>query len=79
MPLKRTASASWRNYLGAKDYEDRGLIFATGTGGKMDRHNLHRQFKRLLKRAELPDVPFHALRHTCATILFQRGTHPKLV
>jgi integrase len=45
----------------------------------MDRHNLYRQFKRLLKCAELPDVPFHALRHTCATILFQRGAHPKLV
>lgn len=39
----------------------------------MDRHNLWRQFKRLLKRAELPDIPFHNLRHTCATILFNQG------
>ena len=45
----------------------------------MDRHNLLRQFKRLLRCADLPDMPFHNLRHTCATILFQRGTHPKLV
>jgi integrase len=65
--------------LGEREYEDDGLIFATGTGTGMDRHNLYRQFKRLLKRAELPDVTFHALRHTCATILFQRGAHPKLV
>ena len=26
--------------LGEQEYKDRGLIFATGTGGKMDRHNL---------------------------------------
>ena len=39
----------------------------------MDRHNLWRQFKRLLKRAGLPEVPFHGLRHTCATLLFHDG------
>lgn len=39
----------------------------------MDRHNLWRQFKRLLKRADVPDVPFHSLRHTCATLLFHDG------
>jgi integrase len=65
--------------LRATDCEDSGLIFATQSGKQMDRHNLWRQFKRQLKRADLPDIPFHNLRHTCATILFQRGTHPKLV
>lgn len=39
------------------------LIFATQTGNQMDRHNLWRQFKRLLKRAKLPGIPFHNLRH----------------
>jgi integrase len=65
--------------LKATDYQDSGLIFVTQSGRQIDRHNLWRQFKRLLKRADLPDIPFHNLRHTCATILFQRGTHPKLV
>ncbi len=54
-------------------------MFATQTGTPLDRHNLLRQFKRLLKRAGLPDIPFHNLRHTCATILFGRNAHPKLV
>jgi integrase len=57
----------------------RTVLYSPKTGTPLDRHNLLRQFKRLLKRAELPDIPFHNLRHTCATILFQRGTHPKFV
>jgi integrase len=36
-------------------------------------------FKPLLKEAELPDIRFHDLRHTCATLLLSRGHHPKLV
>ena len=65
--------------LRATNYDDSGLIFATQGGGMMDRHNLWRQFKRLLKKAELPDIPFHNLRHTCATILFHRGKDPMFV
>jgi integrase len=37
------------------------------------------QDNALLKRAELPDIRFHDLRHTCATLLLSRGHHPKLV
>jgi integrase len=33
----------------------------------------------LLKRAKLPPVRFHDLRHTCATLLFSQGVHPKYV
>jgi integrase len=46
----------------------------------LNRHNLsQRSFKPLLQRAELPQIRFHDLRHTCATILLSRGQHPKLV
>ena len=38
-----------------------------------------RHFKPLLRRAGLPDVRFHDLRHTCTTLLFTRGLHPKIV
>jgi integrase len=30
-------------------------------------------------RAGLPSIIFHDLRHTCASLLFQRDVHPKLV
>jgi hypothetical protein len=40
---------------------------------------LGRHFKPLLKRAELPPIMVHDLRHTCATILLMAGKHPKYV
>jgi integrase len=33
----------------------------------------------LLKRAGLPDVRFHDLRHSAATLLLSKGAHPKVV
>ncbi len=32
-----------------------------------------------MKRAELPLIRFHDLRHTCATLLLSRNVHPKYV
>jgi integrase len=39
----------------------------------------YRSFRPLLERAGLPRIRFHDLRHTCATILLSKGTHPKIV
>jgi hypothetical protein len=36
-------------------------------------------FKPLLKRAGLPDIRWHDLRHTYATLLLSRDTHPTYV
>jgi integrase len=61
-------------------YRDEGLIFATDTGGPINQSNLRqRSFLPLLRRAGLPHVRFHDLRHTCATLLLAEGTHPKYV
>jgi integrase len=61
-------------------WQDYGLVFATTTGTPLNPSNLtSRFFKPLLKRAGLPDVRFHDLRHTCATLLLSKGVHPKLV
>src|SRR5215211_3195161 len=61
-------------------YEDSGLVFATGKGTPLDAQNIiNRHFKPLLKRAELPSIRWHDLRHTCFTILLARGMHPKYV
>ena len=32
-----------------------------------------------MKCVKLPPVRFHDLRHTCATLLFSQGVHPKYV
>jgi integrase len=61
-------------------YEDSGLVFATGKGTPIDSQNIiNRYFKPLLKRAQLPDIRWHDLRHTYATLLLARGTHPTYV
>jgi integrase len=61
-------------------YEDHGLVFTTEVGTLTNPTNLRkRSFAALLKRAKLPLVRFHDLRHTCATLLFSRGVHPKYV
>jgi integrase len=46
----------------------------------MSVHNLHnRSWKPLLKCAGLPNMRFHDLRHTCATLLLTKAVHPKVV
>ena len=40
---------------------------------------MNRHFLPLLKRAGLPRIRLHDLRHTCATILLSMGQHPKYV
>jgi len=43
------------------------------------RNLLRNSFLPLLKRAGLPRIRFHDLRHTAATLLLSRGVHPKVV
>jgi integrase len=61
-------------------WRENGLIFASETGEPINRHNLtRRSFRPLLKRAGLPEIRFHDLRHTCATLLLTRNVNPKIV
>ena len=61
-------------------YQDQGLVFTTDTGAPINPSNLRqRSFAPLLKRAGLPHMRFHDLRHTCAPLLLSRGVHPKFV
>jgi integrase len=61
-------------------WRENSLIFASESGEPLDRRDIttHR-FKPLLKRAELPQIRFHDLRHTCATLLLTKNVNPKVV
>lgn len=61
------------------DWVGDDLLFCTHQGKPLGHRNVVRAFKAILIRAELPDIAFHALRHTAATLLLLQGTHPKIV
>lgn len=54
-------------------------VFRNRDGGPIDPDNLDRIFRRHLKDAGLPDMGFHVLRHTCATMLISAGEHVKAI
>lgn len=57
------------------------LVFANSEGAPIMRKNLvRRHFKPALEKAKLPvHLSLYCLRHTCASLLLQAGTHPKVV
>lgn len=63
----------------ANVWVDRGLVFATAEGNYIALTTLRRALNGVLKQAGLPHIRFHDLRHSAATILLSRGTHPKVV
>ncbi|WP_209125452.1 tyrosine-type recombinase/integrase [Alkalihalobacillus sp. BA299] len=60
-------------------YEDYNLVACIETGKPIDARNLIRYYKRMIKESGVPDIRFHDLRHTHATIMLQLGEHPKVV
>jgi integrase len=61
-------------------HEDQDLVFATERGTLVNPTNLReRYFKPLLNRVSLPEIRFHDLRHTCATLLLSKNVNPKIV
>ncbi|MDQ3284491.1 MAG: tyrosine-type recombinase/integrase, partial [Actinomycetota bacterium] len=61
-------------------WQENSLVFCTQAGKPLDFRNVATaSFKPLLKRVGLPNIRFHDLRHTCATLLLSRSHHPKLV
>lgn len=48
-------------------YENNDLVFCTAIGRPIDPKNFSRDYKKILKKANLRDISVHALRHTFAT------------
>ncbi len=56
------------------------LVFPNQVGRPMNASNMiRREFHPMLKRAGLPYIRFHDLRHTAATLLLRQGVNPKIV
>ena len=65
--------------LAADVWNDRGLVFSTTTGNPIDPPFVSLRLGRALRKAGLPRVRVHDLRHTFATLMLARGVHPKVV
>jgi integrase len=50
------------------------LIFTNSLGTFLDDSKVSREFKKVLKKAGLPDIRFHDLRHTSISFLLDLGT-----
>jgi integrase len=68
---KLKAGAAWQEH----DY-----VFCTSVGTHLHpTRDVLNQLKALLAKAGLPEIRFHDLRHSSATMLLSMGVHPKIV
>ncbi len=71
LETKLKAGASWQEH----DY-----VFCTSVGTHLNpSKDVLDELKKLLNQAGLPDIRFHDLRHSAATLLLSEGVHPKVV
>ncbi len=61
-------------------WQEHDYVFCTSIGTHLNpTRDILDQLKVLLKKAGLPDMRFHDLRHSAATLLLSVGVHPKVV
>jgi integrase len=64
------AGSAWRK---------RDFVFTSSTGQPLDQRNVLRMFRRILRKAKLPRMRFHDLRHSCASLLLAQHISPRVV
>ena len=60
-------------------WPESGLVFTSSTGHPLDPRNVQRSFRRIVRKAKLPRMRFHDLRHSCASLLLAQGIAPRVV
>ncbi|HAN10105.1 MAG TPA: site-specific integrase [Clostridiales bacterium] len=74
----RTETLELRLKLGSQWIES-DKVFITDFGGKMHPDTPYKIFKKLIKKYILPDISFHALRHTSVSLLINSNVHIQLI
>jgi len=60
-------------------YRDHGLVVCLSDGRPYDPQEFSKRFAKIARKAGLPGIGFHALRHGHASQLLRAGVHPKVV
>lgn len=61
------------------EYRDNNLVCCWPNGVELTPNYITHTFKKVLREAGLPDIRFHDLRHTNATLLLLQGVNTKVV
>ena len=77
--MRHRESQDQEKQLYADSYRDYDLVVARRDGEPLRPSSLHKQWRQAVKRAGLPPIRFHDLRHTHASLLLLQGVHPKVV
>lgn len=72
---QREAKITYESAYGSDAWETGDLIFTNPKGRYLDPHSFSKGFQRKAKKAGLPVIRFHDLRHTSATFMMQTGAH----
>jgi len=60
-------------------WQDRGLVFTQEDGSAVHPDRYSRWFTTLVRKAGVPKIRLHDVRHTNATLALEAGVHPKVV
>lgn len=60
-------------------FNPQNVVCCRADGSILDIHSLHRKFKALLEYHRIPDIRFHDLRHTYATLMLKDAVPAKIV
>lgn len=62
-----------------EEYHDNDLVMCTPSGTPINPANVRRSLNDLIKKAAVPKIRFHDLRHTHATLLLAKGVNVKVI
>ncbi len=65
--------------IAGDEWKERDIVFSNIYGSFLNPNAVLVWYHSLLEKAGLPDMRFHDLRHSAATILLVMGVHPKVV
>ena len=77
--LKAQAARQLQEQAQATSWSDSGYVFAKEDGTAYHPEVVSRFFRQAVRRAMLPEIRLHDLRHTHATLALRAGIHPKVV